>query len=801
MAALVFLPESLNAQPKQVTVSGYVTDAESGETLIGAAVISGPRTGAVTNPYGYYSLTLPAGEVSLQYSYLGYAGEIRAVDLREDTVLNVSLSPSATLDAATVTALSRADAGIASTYLGSVEVPLKQIKSTPLLFGEADVLKALQKIPGVQGGGEGFTGLYVRGGGPDENLIMLDGSPIYNVDHLLGLFSVFQTEAVKKVTLYKGSFPARYGGRISSIVDIRTNDGNLKGHSGSFTLGLLNSRLHLEGPIVSDRLSYSLSARGFNTVYLIPLIRMLYGPDFGASYYFYDINGKLSWRLSDRDRFFLGAYSGADRINYTDDGSAYSTDNFTRDEARVRWGNDVVHLRWSHVFSSRLFSNTTVAFNRYRMLLNTESTDRTRLDDGTWIRDRYDVSYNSGIRDWSVRTDLDWHPSPTRILRFGGEYVYHTFRPETLTAIEETIDADGETDKQYYKFSSKDAYNGHELSAYGEYEFALPWNLTLDPGLRATLFAVEGRSYFSLQPRVNLKYEVPGIESLTLKGGYSRMAQYVHLLSSLQISMPTDLWVPITKKIRPVTSDQVSAGIYYDGLPGWELSLEGYLKWMNHILEYADGSVIIGGGSNWEDRVEMGRGRARGLELLAQKNSGRLTGWLAYTLAKSERRFPDGSINLGRWFPYKYDRRHCFNANLSYKLTGRTDLNFAWSYASGTALTVPEGKTAVITPDSGSVISADYVPSRNNFRLPSSHHLDISLEVHKQKRHGQRIWTFGIYNVYNHRNPNFTYISDETVYPLDETGHYDYSKGKTKLKLTTISVLPFIPSISYTREF
>lgn len=783
----------LSAQSR-VTVSGYITDAATGETLIGATVLSGPRTGAVTNPFGYYSLTLPAGETALQFGYIGYADEVRTLDLRRDTLLSIALQPSAVLDAAKVVSRSqaRADAGIASAYLGSVDVPIKQIQNTPVLFGEADVLKALQKIPGVQGGNEGFTGILVRGGGPDENLILLDGTPIYNVDHMLGIFSVFQTEAVKKVTLYKGSFPARFGGRVSSIVDIRTNDGNLKEHSGSVTLGLLNSRLHLEGPIVKDRLSYSLSARGLHTFYIIPLLR-LGGSDIDANYYFYDLNGKLTWRLSDSDRFYLGAYSGADRIVQNDSETDVIPDGYSglsRDEVSTRWGNDVVHLRWNHVFSPRLFSNTTVAFNRYRMNLGSVSTSLDRLDDGRIQKDVYDVTYRSGIRDWNARTDFDWHPSPSRIVRFGGEYLYHTFKPEALTAVESTTTGAAPTETQHYDFQNRDAYNGHELSLYGEYEYTFPWNLTVDPGLRATLFAVDGRTYVSLQPRVNLKYDVPGVESLSLKTGYARMAQYVHLLSSLQISMPTDLWVPITKDIAPVTSDQVSAGIYYDGLPGWEFSVEGYFKWMDNILEFGDGVVMIGSSSNWEDRVEVGKGRARGLEFFAQKTAGDLTGWLSYTLAKSERRFPDGSINLGRWFPYKYDRRHSVNVNLSYKLTARTDLNAAWTYASGTPITVPERRTVITAPD-GTHDEADYVPARNNYRLPASHHLDVSLSVHKQKARGERTWTFGVYNVYNRRNPNFYYLTDEQ----------NNTNGERKLQLKTVSILPLIPSVSYTRTF
>ena len=365
---------SAAAQPRgTATVSGYITDRNSGETLIGAGVLVEETTrktptGAVTNAYGYYTLTIPRGKVILQYSYVGYESVGMELDLQRDTTVNIVLNPSAQIKEATVVA--QKDAGIQSTYLGAIDIPLVQIQRTPVVFGEADVLKAIQLMPGVQGGNEGFTGLYVRGGGPDENLILLDGVPIYNVDHMLGILSVFQTEAVKKVTLYKGSFPARYGGRVSSIVDIRTNDGNMKETHGSIGLGALTEKFHLEGPIIKDKLSYSLSARGLHTVFFDPIIRYAgkkftdEGEEIYANYFFYDLNGKITWRLSDSDRFFLASYNGRDQMNvkYEDDGSYYGeTEGFNRTKMGLGWGNNVVSLRWNHVFSSQLFANTTVA--------------------------------------------------------------------------------------------------------------------------------------------------------------------------------------------------------------------------------------------------------------------------------------------------------------------------------------------------------------------------------------------------------------------------------------------------------
>ena len=804
LAAVVLAAASARAQSRSgVTVSGYVTDLSSGETLIGAGVLveeTGRKnpTGAVTNAYGYYTLTIPRGKVTLQYSYLGYESQAFELDLRRDTTLSVSLKPSAEIREATVVA--QKDAGIQSTYLGAIDVPLLHVQRTPVVFGEADVLKAIQLMPGVQGGNEGFTGLYVRGGGPDENLILLDGVPVYNVDHMLGILSVFQTEAVKKVTLYKGSFPARYGGRVSSIVDIRTNDGNMKEKHGSIGVGVLTEKFHLEGPIIKDKLSYSLSARGLHTIFFDPLIRY-FGKrieddsEFYANYFFYDLNGKITWRPTEKDRFFLASYNGRDQMNLRvneQEKSAFSeTDGFDRTKVGLGWGNNVVSLRWNHVFSSQLFANTTFAFNRYRMTMDSGMRSQGRNYDGSRYVYNFDVGYYSGIRDWSAKLDFDYVPSPRHLVKFGAEYVYHTFLPQTLTTVTFMEEGDEKAHDEQ-KFGNTAPYRGHDVSLYAEDDFSVGDHLTVNPGLHLSLFNTEGKSYWNLQPRVSAKYAWDG--GWSLKAGYARMAQYVHLLSSAQISLPIDLWVPITKDVKPVTSDQFSAGVYFDGIKGWEFSVEGYYKSMKNILEYKDGTLMVATNTGWETKVEMGNGRAMGVEFFVQKTAGPVTGWLAYTLAKSDRHFPNGTINLGERFPYKYDRRHNFNVNANWQVTPRIDLSATFVFATGGTTTLPVGQTMILAPN-GTPTSADYVEHRNNYRLPPSHHLNVGANFHKKKRHGERIWSLSVYNLYRQLNPNLVFFHYETERATPE------SEPQTKLVMDKLTLLPFVPSVSYTYQF
>ena len=785
---------------KKVTISGHITDSASGETLIGAGILERTSlTGAVTNNYGYYTLTLPSGEYDFQYSYVGYEDQACHVKLVRDTVVNITLNPGELLESSHIVA--QKDAGIQSTYLGAIDIPAAQIKNTPVLFGEADVLKVLQMMPGVQGGNEGFSGIYVRGGGPDENLILLDGVPIYNVDHMLGIFSVFQPEAVKKVTLYKGSFPARYGGRVSSIVDIRTNDGNMKETHGTVSVGIISDKVHLEGPIIKDKLSYSVSARGMHTLLYAPVIKSLLKDSY-ANYYFYDLNGKVTWRLSDKDRFFFGGYQGRDRFVYEEywDGEGTITigdettyrKNRSRTDVGVFWGNTVGSARWNHVFSSKLFANTTVAYNRYKMVMNAGSQE-TEIQNGIKSVSRYHLDYHSGIRDLSTRIDFDYTPSPHHLVKFGTEYIWHTFIPERMSAVDREVQGkEIQIDTTLHFTDPKKIYKGNELSFYVEDDISLGSHLTVNPGAHLSMFNTEGRTYWSLQPRVSAKFSTN--IGLSFKAGYARMAQYVHLLSSAQISLPVDLWVPITKDIRPVTSDQFSVGAYYDRIKGWEFSIEGYLKKMDHILEYKDGTLMLGTSDGWENRVEMGEGTAKGLELLIQKTSGKTTGWLAYTLAKSDRIFPDGSINNGERFPYKYDRRHSIDLSIDHRFNKRWGVDAAWSFATGGTTTVPVRQVGVLMRE-GYIIDAQYVDHRNNFRIPPSHRLNIGFSHHRQCRRGESILNLSVYNVYNQMNPNFVFMDYGADY--DKYGNYT----GTSLKMKKITILPMVPSISWTRNF
>ena len=801
LAALLCLqPAAAFAQ--RATVSGYITDLQTGETLIGAGVIEGGK-GAVTNAYGFYTLTLPKGHHSLTFSYVGYAEQTVELNLLRDTTLNVPLVPGTALKEATVVASK--DAGIQSTKMSAIELPMQVIKHAPVLFGEHDVLKTIQLMPGVQSGAEGFSGIYVRGGGPEENLLLLDGIPLYNAEHLMGILSVFQPEAVKKVTLYKGSFPARYGGRISSIIDVRTNDGNLKEFHGSVGVSALTDKIHLEGPIIKDKLAFSLSGRALHTFLYTPLIHKMAGTP--VNYYFYDLNAKLAWRISDRDRLFANFYNGRDIFYYKDKGSGdddtydseYDTRYSSAAKMNINWGNTLGGLRWNHVFSSKLFSNATLAYTRYRMHVGMDIMSEMRQKDRdtgveTLMSETFQFGYESGMRDLTAKMDFDYTPSPEHLVKFGAEYVHHTFIPETIggyMAEYNSGDISASMDTTF-NASVNDKLRGHEISVYAEDDFTVWGRLTLNPGLHAAFFHTHGTPYWSIEPRMSVKLDIT--PDISAKAAYSRMAQYVHLLSPSSITLPTDLWVPITDKIKPVTSDQTSLGLYWTGLKGWEFSLEGYLKWMHNILEYRDGTSFFGNSANWQNNVEMGEGFARGVELFVEKKTGRATGCLGYTLAWSDRRFPNGSINGGEWFPYRYDRRHNVSLVFNYDFGGGLNASATWTFASGNTMTLPERQTAVVTPD-GRIVQQNFVSGRNNYRLPPSHRLNLGLSWTRYKRRGEAVWDLSIYNVYNSMNPNFVFSDTYTRY--DSEGNI-VDSGITLQKLT---ILPFIPSIGWTRSF
>lgn len=782
---------SLHAQPQRtrVTVSGHITDKASGETLIGAGVLT-EGAGAATNNYGFYTLTIPQGRhLTLRYSYVGYDDATVTLDLLRDTTINVALKANTEIKEAVVSA--QRESGIMATKMSAIEIPMNMIKNTPVLFGEADVLKTIQLMPGVQSGAEGFSGIYVRGGGPDENLLLLDGISLYNAEHMLGLFSIFQPEAVKKVTLYKGSFPARYGGRTSSIIDVRTNDGNLHETHGTVGVGVLCDKFHLEGPIAKGRTAYSISARGMHTFLFDGILRAAKVP---ANYYFFDMNGKLTHRFSDRDRLFLNAYYGRDIFHFMDEDEyeiAGGSNDYRRydDKTHIRWGNLLTSARWNHVFNGRLFSNATLAFTDYRMRMGYTTSEKSQDTEYFY---KYKFDYGSGIRDLTAKIDFDYTPAPRHIIKFGGEYVNHAYIPETYTTVEKENDK-GQmvTDTTYTNKKEKNRL-GHEMSFYIEDDFTVGGWLTLNPGVHLAMFLTSGRTYWSPEPRMSAKVDFG--KGVSVKAAYSRMAQYVHLLSSAQITLPIDLWVPITKNIKPVTADQYSLGLYYNGLPGWEFSVEGYWKEMHNVLEYKDGVSFMASSQSWEDNVVMGDGRAYGVEVFIQKTIGKTTGWLGYTLAKSDRVFSNGLINNGERFPYRYDRRHNISLVVNQRLGKKWDLSAVWTFATGGTTTIPERESIVMLPD-GTFTQIDYAPHRNNYRLPPSHRLNIGVNYHKRLRRGESIWNFGVYNAYNRLNPNFVY------YKADTKGNSESSLYTRKAKLKSVTILPIIPSFSYTYNF
>ena len=530
---------------RKFTISGYVTDGTSSETLIGANILeSRQQQGTTTNPYGFYSITLPAGETELSFSYLGYTTRQYRLELSKDTLINVLMQDNNQLEEVVIVS-DKAEAGITATQMGAQEIPIAQIKNTPSILGEADVMKTIQLMPGVQAGVEGSAGLYVRGGGPDQNLILLDGVPVYNVDHLFGFFSVFTPEAVKKVTLFKSSFPARFGGRLSSVVDVRSNDGDMKKYHGTLSVGLLSSKIQLEGPIIRDKTSFNISAR---RSYIDLIAKPFMPKDDKISYYFYDINAKINHKFSDRSRLFLNFYNGKDSYYFK---TTDSSSSMYKDKMSLNWGNTIATARWNYIFNQKLFSNTTVAYNKYRMDANSTVYTKTNLIESI-SESNYHSNYHSGICDWSYLIDFDYNPTPAHHIKFGAGYLHHDFRPEVATSkIQEKEDGITKQDTLYNSISNS-TIQAHEVSAYIEDNFDIGSRLRMNVGLHLSMFRVQKRNYFSAQPRVSARYQLT--RHTALKASYTKMSQYIHLLSSTPISMPTDLWaVSYTHLTLPTT--------------------------------------------------------------------------------------------------------------------------------------------------------------------------------------------------------------------------------------------------------
>ncbi|MFK8101347.1 MAG: carboxypeptidase-like regulatory domain-containing protein [Saprospiraceae bacterium] len=765
-------PTALQAQTQRYTISGYVQDATSGEKLIAANVFDlKSLSGNVTNNYGFYSLTLPQDTVYLSVSYIGYETVVLPFYLQKDTVLNIQLKSEVELEVVEVVA-GKLDRIEEQTQMSQVNVPIDQIKKIPSLLGEVDVLKVLQLLPGVQAGTEGFNGLYVRGGSPDQNLILLDGVPIYNVSHVLGVFSVFNADAIKTVTLTKGGFPARFGGRLSSVLEINMKEGNMQEYHGEGSIGLVASKLTLEGPIVKDKTSFLISGR---RTYIDLLMRPFLDQDVEGStstptLYFYDLNAKINHKINDKHRLYLSGYFGADVFKSKD-----SFRDVEETESGTTWGNSIGAFRWNYLINNKLFSNTTITYSRYNIDIFFEET--TRYDG---LESFQSARYSSGIEDVGVKVDFDYIPNPRHYIRFGASLTNHTYSPGAFTTQErisggELIDA--------IIGRGKIASNEYALYAEDEIQFG---RLKANVGLHNSAFSVEGKNYFSVQPRVGLRYLLNN--GLAIKSSYSQMTQFINLLTNESLSLPTDLWVPSTRSIVPQDSWQVAGGIAKTLWKDFEFTLEGYYKKMNNVLSYKEGaSFIFNLSSDWQDKVTQGDGEAYGVEFFFQRKRGKTTGWIGYTLSWNNRIFEE--INSGREFPFKYDRRHDISLVASHQFNKTISMTAAWIYGTGNSLTLPlfRYNTAVPNGQGGlNITEVETIGNKNEFRAPAYHRLDVSIEFFKKKRKYERKWVISAYNAYNRRNPFY-------IRPgVNDNGQRVFKQ---------ISLLPIIPSISYNFKF
>ena len=782
---------TLSAMAQSYTISGYVTDAAAEETMIGATVYDHTSgSGTVTNAYGFYSLTLPQGTVELTASYVGYTPQRVALTLTRDTVVNIALSAHSALDEVTIVG-NRLDLGVRGSQMSAVDIPIAQIKAVPAMFGETDVLKVLQLLPGVQSGTEGSAGLYVRGGSPDENLMLLDGVPVYNVNHMFGFFSAFNPDAIKNVTLYKGSFPAHYAGRLSSVVDVRMKEGDMYHYHGNVHVGAVSSKFSFEGPLWKGKTSFNISGRRTYSD-LITNAALWYmthiqkdDTDYGAGYYFYDLNLKVNHKFSDRDRLYLSYYSGDDEVYFSireADTKEYRSDS----KLGWQWGNIVTAARWNHVITPKMFLDASVNYTQYRHKIGMGFTETDKTIDQKY---KAQLDMKSGIYDKTVKTELHYSPTPQHDMRMGVAYTHHTFRPDVMTMNEKT---GKEENKQ--QIGEPDIL-AHETQFYAEDNMTLGHAVKMNAGLNYSTFTVGGRFYHALEPRLSSRLLLT--DNLSLKAGYAYMTQYVHLLSNSSISLPTDLWVPVTETILPEHAHQVAAGAYY-GLEGLcDLSVEGYYKRLNNILEYREGTSFMTGTTSWQEKVAMGHGWSYGVEFMVQRSIGDFTGWIAYTWSKTMRQFDrEGHIiNQGRAFPAKYDRRHDVNITGSYKFNDRIDLSATWVYATGNCGTLYTHyyEEQPHEPD-GYAGQIGYFEGRNNYRLEPYHRLDLSVNFHKRFKRNPRVMrTFNIsfYNAYCNMNPFMVYLYEG----------YDWDTEQYYKTLRKVTIFPIIPSVSYGIRF
>lgn len=804
----VFFGIGISAQNH--SLSGSVKDATNGETIIGATIFLPELNKSVsTNAYGFFSLSAPSGTYSVICSYTGYKTISQQIDLSKDVSLNLSFTPAETNLEEVEISTKGSNQNVKSTQMGVVQLDMAEIKKIPAFMGEVDILKTIQLLPGIKNAGDGNTGFYVRGGGPDQNLILLDEANIYNASHLLGFFSVFNGDAIKSVNLYKGNMPAQYGGRLSSVLDISMKDGNNQRFEVDGGIGVIASRLTIQGPILKNKASFIISGRRtYVDVIAKPWIDK---SDFkGTSYFFYDLNGKLNYTINDKNKLFLSGYFGRDKFVYNDTEGDFNT--------KIPWGNASACLRWNHVASSKLFTNLSAVFTNYDFSFGAQQQD-------------FELVINSGITDYNLKYDISYYPNARHNFKTGVNYIFHTFVPTSVSAKQGSTVFDlGKIIKLY----------SHDAAIYVSDDWELSQKLKLNLGLRFSNFTQIGpftryikddfgkiydtvsyrnreivANYNGLEPRFSARYSLTKTSSL--KASYSRNFQYIHLASISSISLPTDIWMPSTEVIKPQESHQYALGIFKNFKDNsYETSIEVYYKTMNNMIEYKEGSQPTDNVyDNPDNAFTYGKGWAYGAEFFLKKSKGKFTGWIGYTLSWTWRQFND--INYGLKFLAKYDRRHDASVVLMYDPNKKWNFGMVWVYGSGNRGTLPNG---FFIYESG--LSNDY-GLRNSYQFVPYHRMDVNVtytpnrtkKLQKRKQilvdqylsQGKdttqiqltRKWTknfsnsftLSVFNVYNRYNPYFIYLTREG----------DFTEGSLKVGAKQVSLFPIIPSLTWNFKF
>lgn len=772
---------------KKYTLSGYVTE-EDGETVINATVRDiTTGIGTLTNEHGFYSLTLPEGNHSVSYSFIGNADRVENIALTKNETRNITLSPGEELGEVVVTA--DLNSPLSTTQTGKVSLTPKDLQKEYALLSSPDVVKILQNLPGVSSGSELISGLYVHGGGNDENLFMLDGTPLYQVNHLGGLFSAFNTDVIKNIDFYKSGFPARYGGRLSSVVDVRTKDGNMTEYHGNLSIGLLDGRVQFEGPIKKNRTSFNIAMRrtwlDILTVPIFALRNRNNREKVNMRYAFHDINAKVTHIFSDRSRADISIFSGNDEFKSTDDDpETISTGYVNRDYTKLdlQWGNFTTAVNWKYQFSPKLYSVFTGIYTRNRSSQHyMEETKITEQDVVSGIS-HTETNTWATIDDIGARMEFDYRPNQANHIRMGSNFLYHYFRPQSYSSNNfsgDNIEMDTITRSGYH------SYRGQELSLYAEDNIAPCEKIRINLGVHYSLFHIPGKTYHSIEPRAAVRYQLN--DRMTFKASYTEMSQFMHQLSNSYLNLPVDYWVPSTRTIAPARSRQYAAGMYLRLPHNIHLNLEGYYKTNRNVIEYDGGSSLTPSCEDWETRVRKGKSRAYGMELECGYGNERLSVTASYTLSWNKRNFPDF---YNSWYPDKFDSRHKINLNVSYKIAKGIDVYAAWSYHSGNRMTVPQQLvTAPIIPgtDTGSGEPQWIYEQPNNISLPDYHRLDLGANFRKVTKRGhERIWNISIYNAYCRMNPFFAKIEQRP-------------DGSFTAKSTAL--FPIIPSFSYTLKF